>query len=364
MANQFGTLREFRPETDSVVSYLERADIFLTANGIADDKKVAVFLSSVGGPTYSLLRDLLAPEKPQDQTMGTLSTMLRNHFQPKPLIIAERFYFHSRNRAPTETIAQYMAELRKLATHCEFGAYLNDALRDRLLCGLSNSNIQKRLLSEDRLTLNRALKMAQGMEAAESNAKKLHPQPSEVSEIHAVRQPGTTGYGDKSGKVTQDFGHGSGRGKFCYRCGGTGHSPTVCKFRVAVCHKCQKTGHIAKVCRSKEAKPPITGRAQNYVSEVPLEEDVVSLLNTVGSQGNQPITVTVELNGHAIVMEVDTGAAVSLVPESVFTKYLQTLPVEKSSTILTTYTGAEIPVIGKIAVNVVVITRPKKCFCM
>jgi len=139
MATQFGTLGEFRPETESILSYLERADIFFSANGVANNKKVAVFLSSVGGKTYSLLRNLLAPEKPQEQTMDTLSTTLKDHFQPKPLVIAERFYFHSRRQGPTETIAQYMAELRRLATHCDFGAYLNDALCDHLVCGLSNA---------------------------------------------------------------------------------------------------------------------------------------------------------------------------------------------------------------------------------
>jgi len=95
MATQFGTLGEFRPETESILLYLERADIFFTANGVANNKKVAVFLSSVGGNTYSLLCDLLAPDKPQEQTMDTLSTTLKDHFQPKPLVIAERFYFHS-----------------------------------------------------------------------------------------------------------------------------------------------------------------------------------------------------------------------------------------------------------------------------
>jgi len=147
MATQFGTLGEFRPETESILLYLdsERADIFFTANGVANNKKVAVFLSSVGGKTYSLLCDLLAPEKPQEHAMDTLSTTLKDHFQPEPLVISERFYFHSWSQGPTETIAQYMAELRWMATHCDFGAYLNDALRDRLVCGLSNANIQKRL---------------------------------------------------------------------------------------------------------------------------------------------------------------------------------------------------------------------------
>jgi len=35
-------------------------------------------------------------------------------------------------------IAEYVAELRSLAAHCDFGDYLEEALRDRLVCGLCN----------------------------------------------------------------------------------------------------------------------------------------------------------------------------------------------------------------------------------
>ena len=59
----YGKLSEFHPEAESISAYLERVELFFTANSIADDKKVAVFLSVIGGKTYSLLRDLLAPEK-------------------------------------------------------------------------------------------------------------------------------------------------------------------------------------------------------------------------------------------------------------------------------------------------------------
>ena len=34
-----------------------------------------------------------------------------------------------------------MAELRRLAVKCNFGAHLKDALRDRLVCVISNDNI-------------------------------------------------------------------------------------------------------------------------------------------------------------------------------------------------------------------------------
>lgn len=109
---------------------------------------MAVFLSVVGGKTYSLLRDLLAPAKPQNQTQIELFEALKRHYEPKPLIIAERFSFHKRNQGPTESIAEYTAELRRLAQNCEFGEYLNEALRDHIVFGLKNAAIQKRLLSE------------------------------------------------------------------------------------------------------------------------------------------------------------------------------------------------------------------------
>ena len=42
-----------------------------------------------------------------------------------------------------ESVAEYIAELRKLALHCEFGEFLKDALRDRLVCVLRNAGVQK-----------------------------------------------------------------------------------------------------------------------------------------------------------------------------------------------------------------------------
>ena len=122
----YGKLREFQPETEHIAAYLKRVEVFYKANDIAEDKQVTVFLSVVGGKTFSLLRDLLAPDKPQDKTLAVLFETLKRHFKPKPLVIVERFYFHKRNQSPTESMAEYLAELRWLATHCEFGNYLNE----------------------------------------------------------------------------------------------------------------------------------------------------------------------------------------------------------------------------------------------
>ena len=65
----------------------------------------------------------------------------------------------------------YVSELRGLAQFCNFGESLDTMLRDRLVCGINDEAIQRRLLMEATLTLKKALEVAQGMEIASQNAK-------------------------------------------------------------------------------------------------------------------------------------------------------------------------------------------------
>ena len=134
----------FNAENESIAAYLERV---FRANDITDEKKIAVFLSVIEGRTYTLLRGLLSPDKPQEKSFNELAAELKTHFEPRKVVIAERFHFHRRSQELGETIAEYMAQLRRLSIDCAFGAYLNDALRDRFVCGLRDEAVQRRLLS-------------------------------------------------------------------------------------------------------------------------------------------------------------------------------------------------------------------------
>ena len=64
---------------------------------------------------------------------------VKTHLDPQPLVIAQRFKFHQRNQKSGESIAQFVAELRKCAEHCDF--QLDETIRDRLICGLRNETI-------------------------------------------------------------------------------------------------------------------------------------------------------------------------------------------------------------------------------
>ena len=82
-----------------------------------------------------------------------------------------------------ESIAKFDAALRNLATYCEFGGTLEEALRDRFVCGLRNEAMQRKLLTEHDLTYQKALEIAKGMEAAESNSILLKTREPSVNKV-------------------------------------------------------------------------------------------------------------------------------------------------------------------------------------
>lgn len=107
----------------------------------------------MGKKTYNLLRSLVQPNKPGDCLFKDIVALLQEHYAPKPLIIAERFRFYKCNQLGGESIVQFVAVLKRLLEHCEFGTTLNNTIRDRVVCALRSETIQKRLLYESNLIL-------------------------------------------------------------------------------------------------------------------------------------------------------------------------------------------------------------------
>ena len=216
----YGTLTEFRRETEEFSAYLERVELYFAANEIAEEKQVPIFLNVVGGATYGLLRSLVAPDSPKNKSLEELIALLKDHFEPKPNTIAERFRFHRRNQHQGESVVEYVAELRRLAVRCAFGGYLKEALRDRIVYGLRSEPTQRKLLGEEALSLGRAVDVAVNIESAQKHALALKGSPSlAIGKVdhheHRTDPPAN--------------------GKPCYRCGNLGHRAADCPFRAIWC---------------------------------------------------------------------------------------------------------------------------------
>ena len=237
MASKYGTFGEFNPSLEDWRSYTERLQQYFKANDVEEDKQKAILLSGCGVATYRLIKNLTAPDKPTDKSFADLVELVGDHYSPIPSVIVEHFRFNTCIRQPGESVATFIAELRHLTRYCEFGESLKDMLRDRLVCGIDNGPMQRRLLAEPALSLDKAVEIALAMESAERNARDLqksqHPQAVNVLKNHSAAPQRT-------------------RTVECYHCGGA-HLATECRFKDTECRLCKKKGHLARVCRSKKA---------------------------------------------------------------------------------------------------------------
>ena len=259
-----------------------------------------------------------------------------------------------------------MAIFRKMATTCKFKDFLDEALRDRFVSGIRSTSIQKRLLTEEDLSIAAALQLAQSMESAQNSSTKL--QGGETPSINYNSAPSQRGRGLHS---SSSGGYRSKSSKPCYRCGGK-HLPTNCRFIEVTCNKCHKKGHIARACLSGNKQTPPGGKAQSkqHNSQRPQhrahaiqgtdpdtpdtdseESDSLPLLR-VGGKARQPIVVKLTVDGKEILMEVDTGAAVSLISLATKKQLFPQKELLDSTLVLTTYTGEQMVVVGKMQVEV------------
>ena len=316
-------------------------------------KPRAVLFSVVGAAMYKLIKNLLAPTKPTEASFKDIVKLLTEHYQPKLSRVVPRYLFNSRIRKQGESVATCVAEFKCLSEHCEFAGTLNDMLYDRIVCGINDSHIQRRLLVELDLTYKKAYELALALETADKSAQDLQAKSSDIN-FNQSRNSKTPGRSKDTKPVT---GH---------RCEGP-HKAPDCTFQKATCHKCGKQGHIAKVCRSKakfqKLAPPKAPQQQHKQHTLQLYDQLSDYeseypeypMHTLSASHSDAILATVELNKAKLQMEIDTGASRSIVGEDTFNQ----LWSEKLHPLITptqiqlkTYTGELIPVLGVATVTV------------
>ena len=183
----------------------------------------------------------------------------------------------------------------------------------------------------------------------------------------------------------------------CYRCGQQGHMAKNCSFQ-GQCHKCGRTGHISRKCRSKEGynykpnarkerdssrkrdfkkssikKVESETKAQSgekydneyhdervcddkgydeYVRTTMFKNSAHSANSNRSDSTPPPIMVDVEIEGHMVAMEVDTGSGVSIIPYSLYRQYFAHLQLEPSSKVFVSISPGEVTPRGKVEVKV------------
>jgi hypothetical protein len=286
----------------------------------------AVFLSYCGGECYTLLSNLIFPDtlsdakyifsfkSNADATKVNLRELLLQHLKPKMIMHYERYKFFHLKQENFMSTQQFLAMLRKGATTCDFGTLADDLLLTQFVNGICNANLQKKLLTQENLTLDMAIQTALVHEASSIAQCSSTVAAVKISSTSSASQPSST--------------------YVCFACGKSGHFRDKCKFKNAKCGNCGRNGHITVNCRRKTSTNSLKMESFNQV-------DADTVFCSI--QNDLPMYKRVLLlDGKPVNFLVDTGSPVTIVPK----KFLQKDKILVNAPIIRCYSGMPLKILG------------------
>ena len=172
---------------------------------------------------------------------------LDEYYAPKKNVIIERHNFNTSYQDAGESFKDYYTKIRESAKSCEWPITEEDGLRDKIVQGIRDVNLKKKLLCKADLTLQEAVDICTTEESASALSSKLitceqKRYNSDEMDINVDKIKKKFGGSDKTRRYDKEW--------FCNSCAerhGYGNCPA---FR-ETCRNCKRKGHYAKCCRYK-----------------------------------------------------------------------------------------------------------------
>ncbi|XP_018366780.1 PREDICTED: uncharacterized protein K02A2.6-like [Trachymyrmex cornetzi] len=381
--------------------------LYLVATGAskkAEEIKAAILMHCIGEQAVDVI-DTLGLSEDELKVKDTIIAKLDTYFVPKTNESVERHKLNMRIQGPTESFNDFLQDLRNIAASCNFGNMKDDLIKDRIVCGIYNAKVKDRLLREDGLDLDKAIKICRAAECTENHLKNLYDgQKTEIGIIGTSR-PGKNDKGGK-GSAKQNNGRNprssgdnqngqmSGRNNGwqkgraqgerrqqqrrrddnvkqqaaneCIRCGLKRHNYNSCPAVGQTCVNCKKIGHYARVCRNAKVNEINVNNVNEQDSDSDSESYMVGslevsnkvetyILGYVGEGNSKDDWFTkmyvTEIN-KTVTFKLDSGAQANVIPEYLFKKLGLKHTLEQCMIKATNYSGSMLDVVGKCILKV------------
>ena len=133
---------------DNFESYLRRLEgLFAITNVTEDVQKVRRLKYYLGATAEEKLENLFLPANYIEKTFDEVIAKCKELFVSLKRPIVEKHRLHLRNQRDEETLTDYAIELQAIAQHCNYGNYLDTALRDRFISGVQQTTTREKLLN-------------------------------------------------------------------------------------------------------------------------------------------------------------------------------------------------------------------------
>ncbi|XP_062716386.1 uncharacterized protein K02A2.6-like isoform X1 [Aedes albopictus] len=383
----YGTIDPYVPGT-SFSNYIEHIEYFFSSNNVPDERKKDLFMTFAGMATFEELKLLYPSTDLKTLSYAEITKKLKERFDKVDNELVSRYKFRCRKQGPSESNENFILAVRLLAESCDFGQFRDTAIRDQLLFGLSDRKLQKRLLSEDELTLKTAERIIKSSEIAVNQADAINEDPNINSVKYRLGRRGEysaqkieyRGRERSRGRAYRGFYDRYDRSRS--RSGPSAGQRSSNRGRYAnfVCHFCKLRGHIQKHCYkykdSQKGSVKFVGdvskqdtarddvhdyfkRLQDdYSSDSDSSGDYPCLMIRSVHKISEPCLLDVEIEGKIFKMEVDSGSAVTVICKADYLKFLSNNLLKKCK--LVVVNGSTLEVLGIISVYVSVNFRKVK----
>lgn len=265
----------------------------------------------------------------------------------------ERYLFNTRSQSTSETIDEFYASLLELSRNCGFGDLRDSLIRDRIVVGVRDPGLRKRLLFEKTLTLQECMEKARSVEVTQerlSFMKLDNPTVDEVRSHSSFRRK----HPKKSKSNTNSKSENNTKPKeSCVYCGNDPHPRKSCPARDATCNKCSKRGHYGKVCfssKSRSHKPHVKEVTENHDSfddnfDNSADEFIIGSISSNKDTMNRYVK-SVSVDGIKIQFKIDTGADVNVLPYATYKNSLSHKPLLPATSTLHAVGGSQLATMG------------------
>nr|XP_023665577.1 uncharacterized protein K02A2.6-like [Paramormyrops kingsleyae] len=295
-----------------------------------EDKEVQVstLIYAMGIEAENIFKSFTFAEGENAEDYETVLGKFEEYFMPKRNVIHERACFHQRVQNPGENAECYIRALYELSEYCEFGVSRNEHIRDRLVVGIRDKDLSRRMQLMTALTLETAAQMTRQAEDVAKQISQQEGQPvsslQEVTSRQSLKAANRPWMREKNKRSSEN----RKEDTVCGRCGKTRHLDfRKCPAVGTECKKCRKKGHWARMCKTKTVR-------QVTVKEESEESFYLGAVSNKNKLEEGSWTVSLTIGRIPVSFKIDTGADVNVINTETFKRFESSTQLRRSNIVL------------------------------
>lgn len=261
-------------------------------------------------------------------------TAYDSYFSPKGNLYVERISFFARIQLEHEPIEQFIGDVRKLASTCEF-INADEMIRDRIVIGLWDRKVRDKVIFAEIKELATVIEKIRIYNVNSQKLKSADSKPTSTSIDRVVNDKSSTITNNRGAAASFKHGGSSQQGPKCNRCNFVHYTSSQrCPAASKVCDKCGKVGHFAVCCKSGKRVDVVEEYFHEPKGEV-MNFDVVERF----VDNNMKWYKSLDIDNTTIRFKLDTGAQINTISESDAQVFKEKHKIEKCNIRLQAYFG-------------------------